>query len=153
MIIFICQLFADIVVIYKHANLGHMYCWFWKRRILAFLCELNVLGHFQGYFEGAKTFVTPKLSWAHYRYTSVSLPFHCEDIVDIVYRGCYKIYKNSFLCTVSEPLWQVIRKATLVDLQEVEIINIWRSCFSADWSLRAGLNYMWEVYSTLQPSE
>ncbi len=36
-------------------NLGYYFFWFWADYIM---------GHFSGYFEGAKTFLTPKLSRA-----------------------------------------------------------------------------------------
>ncbi len=36
-------------------NLRHYFFWFWANYIM---------GHFSGYFEGAKTFLTPKLSRA-----------------------------------------------------------------------------------------
>ncbi len=40
-------------------NLEYYFFWFWANYIM---------GHFSGYFEGAKTFLTPKLSleMAHY---------------------------------------------------------------------------------------
>ncbi len=36
-------------------NLGHSFFWFWANYIM---------GHFSGYFEGASTFLTPKLPLA-----------------------------------------------------------------------------------------
>jgi hypothetical protein len=36
-------------------NLGYYFFWFWANYIM---------GHFSGYFEGASTFLTPKLSRA-----------------------------------------------------------------------------------------
>ncbi len=42
-----------------------MHRWFWKCGILFFFWRANyIMGHFKGYFEGAKTFLTPILSRA-----------------------------------------------------------------------------------------
>ncbi len=41
-----------------------MHCWFWKCGILFFFRANYIMGLFKGYFEGAKTFLTPKLSRA-----------------------------------------------------------------------------------------
>ncbi len=41
-----------------------MHRWFWKCGILFFLRANYIMGHFKGYFEGAKAFLTPKLSRA-----------------------------------------------------------------------------------------
>ncbi len=41
-----------------------MYRWFWKCGRLFSVCGRTFMGHFKEYFEGAKTFWTPKLSRA-----------------------------------------------------------------------------------------
>ncbi len=40
-----------------------MHRWFWKCGILFFFVANYLMGHFKGYFEGAKTFLTPFDFW------------------------------------------------------------------------------------------
>ncbi len=63
MVIFIRHLFADIIVIYKQSQFRYHVLLILKTRdISVSLRAKRSIGHFQGYFEGAETFLTPKLS-------------------------------------------------------------------------------------------